>query len=118
MAIHRLTADTNYLWESPIPKEILMPIVHIVNEIGFMIPRFIHKEYGKMCFFLTDNPQQHGSPLQLGFLFYIDTEKILNAHEEEQRNVIISLIKEGLIKMGETHGWSEEHIADLFKKVK
>ncbi|AZR59649.1 hypothetical protein [Eikenella corrodens] len=114
----RLAADPNYLWESPIKEDSLMEIVHIVNEIGELIPRFVFKEYKKMYLFLTDDPQQHGSRLQLGFLFFVDTDKIVGDDKDERRKVIISLIKDGLIEMGKTHGWSKEHIDELFVKVK
>lgn len=114
----RLAADPNYLWDSPIEKEILMPIVHAANDIGLLIPRFVSKEYGKLYLFITNDPQQHGQPFQLGFLFFVDTNKIVGDDENEKRKVIISLIKDGLIEMGKTHGWSKEHIDELFVKVK
>ena len=114
----RLAADPNYLWDSPIEIDTLMPIVHVVNDIGFLIPRFVSKEYGKMYLFLTDDPKQHGQPLQLGFLFFVDTDKIVGDDKDERRKVIIALIKDGLIEMGKTHGWSKEHIDELFVKVK
>ena len=113
----RLAADPNYLWISPIDEQILMNVVHVVNDIGFLIPKFISQEYKKMYLFLTDNPAEHGEPLKLGFLFYIDISKIKNASDNDQNIIIQYLIKDGLIKMGEKHGWNEEHINNLFRDI-
>lgn len=119
MARSRLAADPNYLWTSPIQHNLLMDAVHVVNDIGFLIPRFVSQEYKKMGIFLTDDPLEHGKRHHIGFLFYIDVSKYENIEDkDERRKVIISLIKDGLIEMGKTHGWSKEHIDELFVKVK
>lgn len=113
----RLAADPNYLWTSPIEEEILMPIVHIVNEIGFLIPRFISKEHKKLYLFITNNPSDHGVQFQLGFLFFVDDKKIKESSELNRNELIKSEIKEGLIKMGDNYDWDKEIVDSLFQKI-
>lgn len=115
----RLAADPNYLWTSPIAEEKLMPMVHTINEMGYLIPKFVSKTHKKLYLLLTDNELEHGKQFTqgYGFFFFIDVEKIDFSDEKNLKETTKSLVKQGLITMGSQYDWDKETIEILFEKV-
>lgn len=113
-----LDVDWNYYWKSPLPEDLIAEVRSVVCKIDRLIPKFISKKYKKIFLYLTDDPEVHGDKFSYGFFFYIDEERVANVKgQPERQNEIFSIIKSGLISMGELHDWNESVIENLFADI-
>lgn len=116
-----LQVDPNYLWQSPVEKEIHGIVSAVTYFLDFLLIKFLSKKYKKIYMYLTDDEKIHGQPYKFGFFFFVNQEQIIQAKKEERTAIIAQQIENGLIKMsgmGELYDWTKEDVEFLFKPIK